>query len=93
MDKPNSIKTYMAQQPPDYQRGWEDCLRVLRFYLSIEEGSKPRITTYGAAMGDVQHYLFEGVGSDKYPNDDYQNGLEALFEDMLIDDEVIDQKS
>lgn len=93
MSKPTSIKEYMAQQSPNYKRGWEDCLRALRFYLEHEGTSKPRLTTYCAAMGDVEHYLFEGVGTDKYPNEDYQNGLEAFFEDMLIDDNVIDLKA
>jgi len=90
MSKPANIKEYMAQQAPNYKRGWEDCLRALRSYLEHEQGSKPRLTTYCAAAGDIEHYLFEGVGNDKYPNNEFQNGLEVLFEDMLVDDGVIE---
>ena len=60
MSKPTNIKEFMAQQAPNYKRGWEDCLRAVNFYLEHEGMSKPRLTTYCAAVGDTCRYLFEG---------------------------------
>jgi hypothetical protein len=92
MSKPANIKEFMSQQSPNYKRGWEDCLRALRSYLEHEQESKPRLTTYVAAMADTQRYLFEGVGNDKYPTAEYQNALEEELDWLLEQDGVIEWK-
>ncbi len=90
MPKPADTKEFMAQQAPDYKRGWEDCVRAVSFYLEHEGTGKPRLTTYCAAMADAHHYLFEGYGNISYPNEEHQNGLEEKWEWMLEEDGVIE---
>lgn len=85
--KPTNIKQYMEQQSEDYQRGWKDCLHALEMYLDYEASSGNM--SYATNVEKVHRYIFEGV-SGEFPGE-YQNKLEEILEDKLIDGGAINE--